>query len=89
MLSTAKASVDAGCDASILSDVATGDIDNPNTVSCEITASGTSDNVYRDAVAEAVAEAKAYACEGQAAAAIELSAVVRPRVGRHAEMLHP
>lgn len=78
VLATAKASADAGCDVTILGLVATGDKDDPNVVSCEITAVGKDDNIMQDAVAKAVAEASAYACDSKADAQIELAATVRP-----------
>lgn len=78
VLATAKASADAGCDVTILGEVAAGDEDDLNVVSCEITAVGTDNNIMKDAVAEAVAEAAAYACDGKADAQIELAATVCP-----------
>ena len=79
VLAKAQASVSAGCDTSILGAVATGDIDNPNVVSCTVTASGVDDNIEEDAIAYAIQEAKAYACDGLAIAKAEGAARVRPR----------
>lgn len=78
VLAKAQASVSAGCDTSILGAVATGDIDNPNVVSCTVTASGVDDNIEEDAIAYAIQEAKAYACDGLAIAKAEGAARVRP-----------
>eukprot|EP00892_Ulva_mutabilis_P008843 jgi/Ulvmu1/6330/UM029_0038.1 len=66
VLVSAQASVAEGCDVGILADVATGDVDDPNVVSCEINASGVDDNIEQDAIAHAVGEAAAYACDGLA-----------------------
>lgn len=73
VIATATASVDAGCDGSILGTVITGDVDDADGVFCEIVVAGNDKSIAVNAIADAAAELEVFTCDGE----IEIEVVSR------------
>lgn len=82
VIATATASVDAGCDGSILGAVITGDIDDPDGVVCEITVAGKDQSIAVGAISDAAADLEILTCDGAIEVEVVSEVFTRKAIGQ-------